>query len=192
MRHLDAFECVLDFFLALGRGHAAIGEGEFDVFVDGKIADEIESLEDESDFAIANARAITELEGGDGLTVEGVVPFCGRIEKTEDGEESGLAAAGGTGDGEVFAFFDHEVNVVEGVSFEFVGEEDFTHVLQIDQRVIEGRHDLLASRNDPKSIPSTAENRRTLNKKLRCAPSFPCQGRQKAAPTKGSMRAKSG
>jgi len=132
MRHLDAFECVLDFFLALGRGHAAIREGEFDVFVDGEIADEIESLEDEADFAIANARAITELERGDGLAVERVVPFRRRIEKTEDGKEGGFATAGRTGDGEVFAFFDHEINVVEGVSFEFVGEEDFTHVLKID------------------------------------------------------------
>ena len=103
MRHFDAFEGALDFFLAFGGGHAAIGEGKFDVFVDGEIADEVEGLEDETDFAIANAGAVAELEAGDGLAVEGVVPFRGRIEKAEDGEEGGFAAAGGTGNGEVFA-----------------------------------------------------------------------------------------
>jgi hypothetical protein len=136
MRHLDAFEGVLDFFLALGGGHAAIGEREFDVFVDGEIADEIEGLKDETDFPIANAGALGELETGDGLAVEGVVPFRGRVEQAKDREEAGFATAGGTGDGEVFSLFDFEIDIVQGVGFEFVGEEDFADALEIDQGVV--------------------------------------------------------
>ena len=137
----------MNFFLALGRGHAAIGEWEFDVFVDGEIADEIESLKDEADFAIADTGAVAELEAGDGLAVEGVVPFRRRIEKAEDGEQSGFAAAGGTGDGEVFAFFDGEIDGVQSVGFELIGEEDFGDGFEIDQGVVGGGHFLCASGN---------------------------------------------
>ncbi len=140
MSHLDAFEGVLDFFLALGGGHAAIGERKFDVFVDGEIADEVEGLENEPDFAIANAGAVAELEAGDGLTVEGVVPFRRRIEKAENGKEGRFAAAGGTGNGKIFAFLDFEIDGVQGVGFEFIGEEDFADALKIDQGVGGGRH----------------------------------------------------
>jgi len=37
--HFDAFEGVLYFFLPFGGSHAAIGEGQFDVFINSEIAD---------------------------------------------------------------------------------------------------------------------------------------------------------
>src|SRR2546427_2229362 len=35
----------------LGRRHAAIGQRQLDVLIDGQVADQIERLEDEADFA---------------------------------------------------------------------------------------------------------------------------------------------
>jgi hypothetical protein len=40
--HGDTFESGLNFLLALGGAHAAIGEWKLDVFVDSQIANEIE------------------------------------------------------------------------------------------------------------------------------------------------------
>ena len=67
--HFDAFEGVLYFFLPFGGGHAAIGEGQFDVFINSEIADQVKGLEDEADFAVADARPVSELESGNGLAV---------------------------------------------------------------------------------------------------------------------------
>jgi hypothetical protein len=153
MSHLDALEGTLHLFLTLGGGHAAISEGEFDVLVDGEIADEVEGLEDEADFAIADARAVGELEAGDGLAVEGVVPFRGRIEEAKDGEECGFAAAGRTGDSEVLTLLDDEINGIQSVGFEFVGEEDFADALKIDERVIRGGHHVVFASEMDSSKP---------------------------------------
>jgi hypothetical protein len=45
----------LDFFLAFAGGHAAVAEREFDVFVYGQLPNQIEGLENEANFAIADA-----------------------------------------------------------------------------------------------------------------------------------------
>ena len=58
VRHADALERRLDALLALGRLHAAIGERQLDVLVDGEVADQVEALEDEPDLAVADARAL--------------------------------------------------------------------------------------------------------------------------------------
>jgi hypothetical protein len=89
--------------LALGGGHAAVGEGELDVFVDGEVADEVEGLENEADLAVADAGALGEREALDGAAVEEVGAVGRGVEQAEDGEEGGFAAAGGAGDGDVFA-----------------------------------------------------------------------------------------
>ena len=62
VRHAHALQRFLHALLALRRRHAAIGERQLDVLVNGEIADQIESLEDEADFAIADARALGELK----------------------------------------------------------------------------------------------------------------------------------
>ena len=58
VRHADALEHFLHAFLSLRRAHTAIGERQFDVFINGEVADQIERLEDEADLAIADARAV--------------------------------------------------------------------------------------------------------------------------------------
>ena len=58
MAHADALERFGDEGFPLARAHAAIGQRQFDVFVNGQVADEVEALENESDLAIADARAL--------------------------------------------------------------------------------------------------------------------------------------
>ena len=65
MCHADAFERALGFLFAR-RTHAAISEWKLDVFIDCKIADQIESLKDKSNFAIADAGAIGDFQVGTG------------------------------------------------------------------------------------------------------------------------------
>ena len=134
--HLDAFERAPDFFLAFGGGHSAIGKGEFHVLIDSEIADEVEGLKNEADFAVADTRSVAELQAGNRLAVEGVIPFRGRVEQAEDGKERGLPTAGRAGDGEVFALFDFEIDRVQGVGFEFVGQKDFGYALHVDERSV--------------------------------------------------------
>ena len=94
MGHIDPLESVFDAGLALGRGHAGtIGEGEFDILFDGKVADEIEALEDKADLLVADAGTVAEAEVLDGIVVKQVAAAGGRIEEAEDGEQRGLAAA---------------------------------------------------------------------------------------------------
>src|SRR5207249_2536118 len=72
MRHADTFERRRDALPPLARGHSAIGEGKLDVLEDTQIADQIEALEDETDLAITNARALGGREVGHGPVVQEV------------------------------------------------------------------------------------------------------------------------
>ena len=120
---------------ALARTHAAIGQRQLDVFENRQIADEIEALEDESDLAIADARAIREREVRDFGALERIAAARRRIEQAEDGEQRRFAATGRSGDRDVFARADIEMNAGERVGFHFVGQEHFRDAVEMDEGV---------------------------------------------------------
>src|ERR1039458_10858423 len=92
--HVDALKGVLDAGLALGRRHAGtICEGELDILLDSKVADEVEALEDEADLLVANAGTIAEAEVLNRIVVEQVAAAGRRIQQAEDREQRRLAAA---------------------------------------------------------------------------------------------------
>ena len=62
MAHADAFESFENETFAIARAHAAVGQRQFHVLKNGQIADEIEALEDEPDFAVANSCPIRKRE----------------------------------------------------------------------------------------------------------------------------------
>ena len=71
VRHADALQRLHDALFAFGGRHPLpVGQWQLDVFVDGQIADQIEALEDEADLLIANARALSEIEILDCLSVQ--------------------------------------------------------------------------------------------------------------------------
>ncbi len=92
VRHANAFQRMFSFLFPLGRAHVAIGEREFDVFIDREIADQIERLKDETDFAVADARAFGGRDLRDILAVHEISSTGGRIKQAEQRKQSGLAA----------------------------------------------------------------------------------------------------
>ena len=132
----DAFERFHDALLAVRRGHSlAVGERQFDVFVDRQIADQVETLKDESDFLVADARALGEIEVLDRLSVQRVAARGRRIEQADDRKQRRLAAARRARHGHVLSFGNRKVNARERVSFDLVGVEDLRHLLNLDQRL---------------------------------------------------------
>src|SRR5581483_1987531 len=118
---------------ALGAGHAAVGERQFDVFVDGEIADQIERLENKADLTVADAGPLAELQPLHRPAVELVGSVRGGVQQTENGQERGLAAAGRPGDGYVLASLDVQVDSGQGVRLDFVRDEHLLHALKMDQ-----------------------------------------------------------
>src|SRR5205807_6285819 len=58
MPHADTLQRFRHSFLSVTGAHAAISQRQLHIFIDGKVANQIEALEDEADLAIANARAL--------------------------------------------------------------------------------------------------------------------------------------
>ena len=119
--------------LSLRRRHAAIGQRQLDVFENGEITDEVEALKDETDLAIANARAFRKRKVRDFAAFERVAAIRRRVEQAEDREERRLSATGRTGDGKIFALANVEMNAGERVRLHFIGEKNFRHALQLNE-----------------------------------------------------------
>ena len=86
VRHAHAFEGVLHLLLALGGARAAIGERQLNVFVNGEVADQIERLKNEADFAIADPRALADGQLLHIRAVELVETVARRIQQSKNGE----------------------------------------------------------------------------------------------------------
>src|SRR5262249_40737177 len=93
MRHAHALQRFHDTRLTVGCWHfLTIGQWQLDVFVDGQITNQVETLKDESDLLIANTRALGEIQILYGLAVKLIFAAGRRIEQTDDGEQRRLAA----------------------------------------------------------------------------------------------------
>ena len=87
MRHADAFERAVRKGLAFARGHPAIGQRQLDILENRQVADEIETLKNETDFAISDAGAFRKREVGDFAALECVAAIGRRIEQSENREQ---------------------------------------------------------------------------------------------------------
>src|ERR1051326_1882660 len=85
--HADAFQGFRHPFLSFAGIHPAIGERQLNVLINGQVANQIETLKDESNFAIANARALRQRKVLDRLLVEYVFAVSRRIEQTENRQQ---------------------------------------------------------------------------------------------------------
>ena len=113
----------------------AVGQRQFDILIDREIADQIETLEDEPDFLVANARALREIEILDRLPIQLIAPAGRRIEQADDREQRRFPAARRPRHGDIFAFIDRQVNAGERVRFDLIGVEDFGQILNLDERL---------------------------------------------------------
>ena len=85
--HANALQGVHHALLALGRGHVAVGKGQLNVLIDRQIADQVEALEDESDLAIADARALAHVQVRDLMAVQNILAIGRRVEQADDGKQ---------------------------------------------------------------------------------------------------------
>ena len=94
---------------------------------------QIEELEHEADFAIANARELP----GRGVVNHGAIQLDRalgrRVQAAEDVHQGGLAAAGWTNDGNEFAFVDIERHIIQRADFLAAEVIDFADVAQFNQ-----------------------------------------------------------
>jgi len=127
-----AVERFLDRLFPFRGRRAAVGQRQLNVFVHGQVANQIEGLEDETNLAVAYARAFRQAELGHGLPIQHVLALSGRIQQAENRKQRGLPAAGGAGNGEILALADVQVDACQSVRFHFVREEDHLHPLKPD------------------------------------------------------------
>src|SRR6266478_5642964 len=70
MSHTHSLQSFRDKRFTVTGAHAGIGERQFDILKNAEIADQIETLENKSDFAIANARALSKRKISDFVTFQ--------------------------------------------------------------------------------------------------------------------------
>lgn len=139
VEQIDAAEGLGGHLVPLVARESAVGKGKLDIFEHIEVTDEIKALEDEANFAIADAGAAGWGQVGNIVAIEAVGSAGGRFEEADNGEQGGFAATGGAGDGKEFAGLDGQMDSGEGVGFDFIGEEDLDDSGKMDERLW-GRH----------------------------------------------------
>ena len=81
----------------------------------GGARQQVEGLEDESDFLVADAGELVVVEFADELAVEPVLAFGWGVEAADEIHQRRFAGAGGAHDGDVFVVLDAEVDAAQGM-----------------------------------------------------------------------------
>src|ERR1700730_8687148 len=104
MRHPHALQRFHHSFLTFCRGHPlAIGQRQFDVLIDREIADQVETLKNEANLPIANARTCSEVQVLHRFAVQLILAASCRIKQTYDREQRGLPTSRWPGDRDVLS-----------------------------------------------------------------------------------------
>src|SRR6266540_4997196 len=134
MGHADLLERLVHALATLRRPHPAVGQRQLHVLVDGEVSDQVETLEDEPDLAVADAGSLRKLQLLGRLSVQQVVAGGGRVEQPQDREQCGLAAARRPRDRDELPVLDLKMHAGESVRLDFIGEEHLRHAIQPDER----------------------------------------------------------
>ena len=100
---------------ALFGRDAGVDQRQLDVVQRGGAGQQVEGLEDESDFFVADARQFVVVQFADQLAVQPVVALAGRIQAADQVHQRGLAGAGRSHDGDVFVALDAQVDSAQRV-----------------------------------------------------------------------------
>jgi hypothetical protein len=111
-----------------------VGEGNFEIFVDGEIVDEVIGLKDETDIVFVQFVALLGVEFVDGLIEEIVFAGPGAIEHTDDGKQRGLPCPGWSHKGDEFAGLNFESDAAQDVKLVGSGAEGFFEVTKLNER----------------------------------------------------------
>jgi len=121
---------------ALLTPQPTVRQRQFDVLEHREIADQVETLEDKADFAVADPRALGVAQLRDVLPVEAIGSLRGTVEQAQDRKQGGLPAAGRTGNREVLTLPDLEMHAGKGVSLDLVREEDLGDGFEGDEGAV--------------------------------------------------------
>src|SRR5262245_59197423 len=133
MSHSYFFQGLVDTLAPLDSPHPSVGQRQFHIFIDAQVANQVETLKNETDPTVADARPFGGLEIFNRFFVESVASFAGGIQQPENGKQSGFPAARRSGDRNILAIFYLEVNTREGVGFDLIREENFGYTFQTNQ-----------------------------------------------------------
>ena len=129
VRNIHAAQDLVDTTLALGRLDAHVDQRQLDVLEDVQFVDQVERLEDEPDIPLAEFRAVFLLEPGDLVAEQRIAARGGIVQKPQDIEQRGLAAARGAHDGDEFTLLHFERHAVQCDGLDLFGTENLLEVL---------------------------------------------------------------
>ena len=88
MRHAHALQRLHHPRLPIRSRHLlAVGEREFDILVNRQIANQVETLEDKTDFPVPDARALSEIEVLDRLPIQRLAPTGRGVQQSDDRQQ---------------------------------------------------------------------------------------------------------
>lgn len=132
----DPLDEVVD--LVLSRRCQAVVqlEGQGDIFKDGQGGDEIKKLEDKADMLPAKERALSLIQAGDGDLVDEDRAVVGRVNASNQVEESALAGAALAEEQHKIAGVKRDVDVVQNNAALFAFGVAFGQVFQANERFV--------------------------------------------------------
>ena len=126
--HGHTLDNLLHQFAAFLLGHTHIEQRQFHVLRHIEFVDEVEALEHEAQFALAQVGTVVLAHLAHVLAVQYVGTLCGCVQQAKDVQQGGLATTAGAHDGHEFAFLHFQVHVLQSPGFHFVGLEDLLDV----------------------------------------------------------------
>ena len=114
--------------------HAGVDERQLDVVQRAGAGQQVEGLEHEADFLVADAGELVVVHFADQVAVEVVQAGGGRIQAADQVHQRGLAGAGGAHDGDVLALLDFDVDAGDGVDFLIAHDVGLAQVPGADER----------------------------------------------------------
>jgi len=96
--------------------HVIVKQGKLHIFQRGCSRQQIKSLKDKTDLAIADGGQFITRQAADFVPVQDIVTGCRLIETADDVHKRGLARSGGSHDGDKFSLFNAYRYILQGVN----------------------------------------------------------------------------
>src|SRR5581483_892020 len=134
MGHADTLKRTDHSGLTLTRVQSPVSQRQLDILINCKITDQIETLENETDFPVAYTRPLRKRQVCDFGALQLITSRRRSVEQAQDRQQGCLAAARWPRNGNILAVFDIEVNSRDGVSFHLVCKKNLSDVAEANQR----------------------------------------------------------
>jgi hypothetical protein len=119
--------------LTVFGGHAGVHERQFHVMERRGARQQVEGLEDEPDFFVADPRQFVVIHLADLLPVQQVAAFAGRVQAADEVHQRRLAGPGRPHDGDVLAALDGHVDPAERMNLLGAHDVGLPEVGRFDQ-----------------------------------------------------------